>query len=86
MNINESGRWPNIVITVSAPEDTASANREQLVDAVESRYDALEEKLIYEGLEKKTGVEEWNKLTDDEKYEKMMETKMKIGKLKLEGN
>ena len=86
MKINESGRWPNIVITISAPEDTANANRELLVDAIESRYDALKEKLVYEGLEKKIGVEEWSALTDDEKYEKMIETKLKIGKLKLEGN
>ena len=86
MEINESGKWPNIVITVSAPEDSAHAKDDELVDALQSKYDALKEKLIYEALERKFGTEEWNKLSDEEKYDKMMEIKLKIEKLKQEGS
>ena len=86
MEVRETGKWPNITITISAPEDTAHADDDELVDALRSKYDTLKEKLIYEALERNLGSEEWNKLTDEEKYEKMMEIKLKIQKLQEEGN
>lgn len=55
------------------------------MDALQSKYDALKEKLIYEALERKLGKEEWNKLSDMERFDKMMEMKLKIQKLIEEG-
>ena len=83
---NETARWPNIVITISAPEDTTNASSDQFEDAIESRYDAVKEKLIYEAVERSVGVEGWMDLSDEDAYAKMMEIKLKIENLKKEGN
>ena len=86
IDINENGKWPNIVITISSPEDNENPTSGQLVDAVASRYDALKEKLIYETLERTLGAENWDELSDDDKYDKMIELKQKIEKSRMEGN
>ena len=83
---NETARWPNIVITISAPEDTTTASSDQFEDAIESRYDAVKEKLIYEAVERSVGAEEWIDLSDEDAYAKMMDMKLKIEKLKKEGD
>ena len=85
IEIRKTEKWSNIIIVVSAPEDTAHANDDELVDALQSKYDTLKEKLIYEALERKMGTEEWNKLSEEEKYEKMMEIQMKIKALQEQG-
>ena len=85
IEVRKTEKWSNVVIVVSAPEDTAHANDDELVDALQSKYDTLKEKLIYEALERKMGTEEWNKLSEDEKYEKMMEIQMKIKTLQEQG-
>jgi len=85
IDANETARWPNIVITISAPEDTTNASSDQFEDAIESRYDAVKEKLIYEAVERSVGVEGWMDLSDEGAYAKMMEIKLKIENLKKEG-
>eukprot|EP00794_Sanderia_malayensis_P006079 gene6079-6782_t len=85
VEVHKLARWRNIVTVISAVEKSQTASEDVLVDALESKYEILKDKLILEALEKKIGSEEWNSLSEEEMFEKLMEVKMKMKQLMEEG-
>ena len=78
-------KWNNIGVVLGTMEKTKEANEDVLVDALQSKYDSLQDKLILEALEKQMGTEKWEKLSDDEKQASLMKIKMEIKRLQDEG-
>ncbi|KAL3852521.1 hypothetical protein ACJMK2_016149, partial [Sinanodonta woodiana] len=60
-------------------------SEKKLMKALESKYDAVRDKLFLEALIKEYGEQEWNKLTEIERQRKLVRMKLKERKLRKEG-
>lgn len=58
---------------------------EELVDALEKKYDALKDKLMAEALMKQMGDAQWAALSERERQAKLLKLKLQERKLRQEG-
>ena len=58
---------------------------EELVEALEKKYDALKDKLIAEALMKQMGDAQWAALSERERQAKLLKLKLQERKLRQEG-
>ncbi|XP_062600408.1 trichohyalin-like [Saccostrea cucullata] len=86
--VEEEGLHDNVshVLLNQSKGDKSEDGEQELLEALEQKYDALKDKLIEAALKEEMGEDEWNKLSDSEKQKKIVELKMKERKLRQEGN
>ncbi|ESO89984.1 hypothetical protein LOTGIDRAFT_164683 [Lottia gigantea] len=75
----------NIVEVVFSTETSTESTKEDLLAALEGKYDALRDKLIIEALIAQYGELDWSKITDAERQKKVFEMKLKERRLRKEG-
>ena len=68
------------------PEQITSVGEEQLLDALDSKYDTLRDKLLAEALMKEIGAAEWQALSEQERQAKLVKMKLEERRLRKEGN
>ena len=66
----------------SSAEESAE---QDLVEALEQKYDALKDKLLTEALMKQVGAAEWASLSERERQAKLLKLKLQERKLRQEG-
>ena len=69
----------------ATPEQITSVGEEQLVDALDSKYDTLRDKLLSEALMKEMGAAEWQALSEQERQAKLVKMKVEERRLRKEG-
>ena len=69
----------------ATPEQITSVGEEQLVDALDSKYDTLRDKLLSEALMKEMGAAEWQALTEQERQARLVKMKVEERRLRKEG-
>eukprot|EP00057_Strongylocentrotus_purpuratus_P011445 XP_011665919.1 PREDICTED: trichohyalin isoform X2 [Strongylocentrotus purpuratus] len=75
----------NVAATVLVTKsDTEMVTEEQLLKALESKYDVMRDKLLAEALIKQTGEAEWAKLTERERQARLMKLKLQERKMRQE--
>ncbi|XP_071495122.1 uncharacterized protein [Diadema antillarum] len=84
--IARANKWnDNVAATVLVTkEETEAVTEEQLVKALESKYDAMRDKLLAEALIKQTGEAEWAQLSERERQARLMKLKLQERKLRQE--
>ena len=81
----ENLKFKNIQSVLSAPETIKVADENALVEALESKYDALKDKLILDALEKQMGAASWAKMNERDRQHELLKMKLKHKKLQQEG-
>ena len=69
----------------ATPEQITSVGEEQLVDALDSKYDTLRDKLLSEAMMKEMGAAEWQALSEQERQARLVKMKVKERRLRKEG-
>ena len=64
---------------------TVAPTEEELVEALEEKYDALKDKLLAESLMKQVGDAEWAALSERERQIRLVKLKLQEKKLREEG-
>lgn len=64
---------------------TEESAEEELVEALEQKYDALKDKLLTEVLMKQMGDAEWTALSERERQAKLLKLKLQERRLRQEG-
>ncbi|XP_078596993.1 uncharacterized protein LOC144873475 isoform X1 [Branchiostoma floridae x Branchiostoma japonicum] len=85
LELLKQGRSENVSVVVLAPEVTKEAGQDELIDALEGKYDALRDKLIAEALAKQMGEAEWALLSEQERQARLIKMKLEQRKLRQEG-
>ena len=80
-----SKQFPQLANVLGSPDETKSADTDALVGALDTKYDALKDKLILEALEKQMGEAEWADMNEKERQQKLLRIKLEQKKLKREG-
>lgn len=78
-------KFPNLVFVLTMAEATKKTDANDLIDALETKYDALKDKLILDALEKQMGDLQWAALNEQERQRQLMKIKLEQRKLKQEG-
>ncbi|XP_071784125.1 uncharacterized protein [Asterias amurensis] len=65
--------------------DSSEVTEEQLIKALEVKYDTLRDKLLSEALMKQVGEADWARLSERERQAKLMKLKLQERKLRQEG-
>ena len=81
----QNKKFQNIVTTLSAPEAIKAADENALVEALESKYDVLKDKLILDALEKQAGAANWAQMSERERQRELLKLKLQQKKLQQEG-
>ena len=68
------------------PEQITNVGEEQLLDALDSKYDTLRDKLLSEALMKEMGAVEWQALSEQERQARLVKMKLEERRLRREGN
>ncbi|XP_055999875.1 trichohyalin-like isoform X3 [Ostrea edulis] len=86
--VEDEGLHDNVshVLLDQSKGDKSEDREDELIQALEQKYDALKDKLIEAALKESMSEDEWNKLSDSEKQKRIVELKMKERKLRQEGN
>jgi hypothetical protein len=82
---HQSQSLKNVITTVTRGEALGEANDDELVKALEDKYDALRDKLIADTLIKQFGETEWKAMSERERMAKLVQLKLEAKKLKKEG-
>ena len=61
------------------------AQEDELLKALEEKYDALRDKLLLEALEKQMGVAEWARLSEQERQARLAKMKLQERRLRQQG-
>ena len=61
------------------------AQEDELLKALEDKYDALRDKLLLEALEKQVGTAEWARLSEQERQARMAKLKLQERRLRQQG-
>ena len=69
----------------SAATSSEESAEQELVEALEQKYDALKDKLLTEALMKQMGAAEWAALSERERQAKLLKLKLQERKLRQEG-
>ena len=67
------------------PDGENIPTEEELLGALEEKYDALKDKLIAESLMKELGAAEWERLSERERQAKILKMRLQEKKLRQEG-
>lgn len=67
------------------PDQADIPTEEELLDALEEKYDALKDKLIAESLINELGAAEWEKLSERERQSKIVKIRLQEKKLREQG-
>lgn len=68
------------------PEQITNVGEEQLLEALDSKYDTLRDKLLSEALMKEMGAAEWQALSEQERQARLVKMKLEEKRLRREGN
>lgn len=83
--------YDNIAATLLGVNRTRNASsaqapsEDELVEALEEKYDALKDKLLAESLMKQMGAADWAALSERERQAKLVKLKLQEKKLREEG-
>ena len=69
----------------TAATSSEESAEQELVEALEQKYDALKDKLLTEALMKQMGAAEWAALSERERQAKLLKLKLQERKLRQEG-
>ena len=75
----------NLITVFGNPEQITTVGEEQLLDALDSKYDTLRDKLLSEALMKEMGAAEWQALSEQERQAKLVKMKLEERRLRREG-
>lgn len=73
------------MIIVTRPEEVTEAKSDDLVQALEDKYDALRDKLIADALIQQVGESEWKAMSERDRMAKLVQMKLEAKRLKKEG-
>eukprot|EP00111_Clytia_hemisphaerica_P002852 TCONS_00008039-protein len=77
--------FKNLIQLLAAPEAIKQADKDTLVEALESKYDVLKDKLILDALEKQMGASKWAEMNERERQRELLKLKLQQKKLQQEG-
>ena len=80
-----NGSLQNVMTVLTRAEPSGSADEGQLLQALQDKYDALQDKLLTDSLIKQVGEAEWNKLNEQERMAKLVQLKLEARRLRQEG-
>ncbi|XP_046580730.1 uncharacterized protein LOC124288178 isoform X2 [Haliotis rubra] len=83
--LEDGGRCANIAAVVFALDTDHQLTDQDVIQAVEEKYDALNDKLLMEALISEMGEADWLRLSEKERQRKLMELKLKQRQLKKRG-
>ena len=75
----------NLMTVFGTPEQITNVGEEQLLDALDSKYDTLRDKLLSEALMKEMGAAEWQALSEQERQARLVKMKLEERRLRREG-
>ncbi|XP_077983007.1 uncharacterized protein LOC144437842 isoform X2 [Glandiceps talaboti] len=75
----------NVAVVLLRRDESKKTGENELVEALEGKYDALKDKLIAEALLHEMGEAEWKRLSEKERQAKIMKLKMEERRLRKEG-
>ncbi|XP_032219683.2 trichohyalin [Nematostella vectensis] len=75
----------NVRAVLTRGEEGVAADEDELVQALESKYDALRDKLMAEALMKQVGEAEWKAMSERDRMAKLVQLKLEAKRLKQEG-
>ncbi|XP_055958286.1 putative autophagy-related protein 11 [Patella vulgata] len=78
-------RCNNVATIVFSTYAIRESTEDELLTALEGKYDALRDKLIVEALINQYGELDWSKITDEERQKKILELKIKERRLRRDG-
>ena len=81
----ENDEFPKMAAVLMREEYVNEANEEQLIQALEDKYDALRDKMIADSLMKQYGEAEWKALSEKERMAQLAKMKLEAKKLRREG-
>ena len=82
----ESDVRTNLMTVFGTAEQITCVGEEQLLDALDSKYDTLRDKLLSEALMKEMGAAEWQALSEQERQARLVKMKLEERRLRREGN
>ena len=77
-------RLDGISAVLLGTQETAS-QEDELLKALEDKYDALRDKLLLEALEKQLGTAEWARLSEKERQSRLAKLKLQERRLRQQG-
>ncbi|XP_067683441.1 ciliary rootlet coiled-coil protein 2-like [Haliotis asinina] len=83
--LEDGRRCANIAAVVFALDRDHRLTDQDVIQAVEEKYDALNDKLLMEALISEMGEADWLRLSEKERQRKLMELKLKQRQLKKQG-
>ncbi|XP_052781835.1 trichohyalin-like [Mya arenaria] len=72
----------NIAWVVLNPDPRDSSSHDDIIEALEGKYDALKDKLLAEALIKELGESEWNRMSEKERQRRIFQLKLKERQLR----
>ncbi|KAJ8047726.1 hypothetical protein HOLleu_06793 [Holothuria leucospilota] len=75
----------NVAVVVTTADLVKKSDDEELVEALEDKYDALRDKILAEALMKQVGAKEWATLSEKERQAKLIKLRLQERKLRQEG-
>ncbi|XP_052249024.1 uncharacterized protein LOC127856876 isoform X2 [Dreissena polymorpha] len=81
----KSNMADNIACIVLSLDPKDSSNTDDIIEALEGKYDALRDKLLAEALMKELGESEWNRLSEKERQRRILQLKLKERQLRKSG-
>ena len=68
------------------PDRENVPSEEELLNALDEKYDALKDKLIAESVMSDLGAAEWGKLSEQERQSRILKIRLQERRLRQEGN
>lgn len=75
----------NVSAVVLGTDEGLAGEEDELVKALEDKYDALRDKLLLEALEKQLGAAEWARLSERERQARLAKLKLQEKRLRQQG-
>lgn len=82
---SESNVRTNLMTVFATPEQITNVGEEQLLAALDSKYDTLRDKLLSEALMKEMGAAEWQALSEQERQARLVKKKLQERRLRRDG-
>ncbi|XP_048257437.1 uncharacterized protein LOC124116969 isoform X2 [Haliotis rufescens] len=84
-DLGNGGRCANIAAVVFASDSEHLLTDQDIIQAVDEKYDALNDKLLMEALISELGEANWLRLSEKERQRRLMELKLKQRQLRKQG-
>lgn len=75
----------NVSALVLGTGEGPASKEDELIKALEDKYDTLRDKLLLEALEKQLGAAEWSRMSEQERQARLVKLKLQEKRLRQQG-